>query len=1055
MKPIKLIMNAFGPYAGKTEVSFEAFGKEGLFLITGDTGAGKTTIFDAITFSLFNKTSGTDREINTLRSDFAKDSEDTYVELVFSHMGREYQIYRSPQYEKPKKNGTGFTTKTAKARLVREPDTPIEGTKQVNEAVEALLRINYDQFKQISMIAQGEFREVLNADAKKRGEILQKVFSTENYRKMGVCMEQRYKKAYGEMANIFRSIDQYFESIQYEKESPSAGEIEEQKKLLHSDRTQYLIDKKITILENVIKEDAKNVQKKKQEVETLQNVAEEKAKAYTLIHATNEAFQKYDEIFQKQEALEIQKPEMQVIARNLEKQKKAVYEVLPVYEVLQNEQEKWNEIKSKKEQAEVSLRNSKEMLEDAKAQLKQAEKYEVVAEQKKQEASLLKQEEVNYAKRDELIAQLNQCEKERKQVETQKEVQHSKIEELKSNMDQVTISIKNMETIPEQCAVMEGKYSKLEELYKKLNMILGIKVPKLQELKEVLEVAQKDYSVKRKLFDTKNTEYLQCEKLLEESRAGILALNLQDGIPCPVCGSLEHPSPKQLTNETITEEALKKIKVERDEMEDSKNIASKNAAVILTKYEEAEENLREEILQQVESEKISYESEIGFLIHELRIYLEAVANRKNEAKKTLELLEQEKTKLEKLRKQLEQDTKALETQQNELEIILKKVKELEMQYATLEGQKNAMKELQYATLKEAVAYRKQLEQESELLFQEIETQKTKVQTAKEQVSKAETMCESYQEQVDGLKQSVLKKKEQYLEIRKQQGFVEEDDFKDCIVSKSEIEHSEKVWKNYQEAVSIVKANLELAKKDIKGKERVDVSKAQEESEVSKQMAAEAQKELVSLLGRKNQNEEILNKIQDKQSKIEKKLQEVGKLHNLANLLQGKTTGKNKTSFETYVQMSGFDGIIHAANKRLQPISGGQYQLYRHEDHGAKGNVALNLDILDNYTGKKRPVSTLSGGESFMASLSLALGLSDRVTANAGGIKIDTLFIDEGFGTLDEKTLNDAMGMLQELSTGNKLIGIISHREELKEEIPKKVVIKKTNKGSHLHIDLGV
>ena len=192
-----------------------------------------------------------------------------------------------------------------------------------------------------------------------------------------------------------------------------------------------------------------------------------------------------------------------------------------------------------------------------------------------------------------------------------------------------------------------------------------------------------------------------------------------------------------------------------------------------------------------------------------------------------------------------------------------------------------------------------------------------------------------------------------------------------------------------------------------------------------------------------------------QSSAADKLEEVTMLKNLSDILQGKVTGKNRTSFETYVQMAGFDDIIRAANKRLQPMSGGQYQLYRHEDLEAKGNVALNLDILDNYTGKKRPVSTLSGGESFMASLSLALGLSDRVTASAGGIKIDTLFIDEGFGTLDEKSLNDALLMLNQLTDSNKLIGIISHREELKEVIPKKVLIKKNNKGSKIETDLGL
>jgi exonuclease SbcC len=253
------------------------------------------------------------------------------------------------------------------------------------------------------------------------------------------------------------------------------------------------------------------------------------------------------------------------------------------------------------------------------------------------------------------------------------------------------------------------------------------------------------------------------------------------------------------------------------------------------------------------------------------------------------------------------------------------------------------------------------------------------------------------------------------------------------------------------AVAISK--LELAKQDIQGKEKLDESLAIQEAAESKQAEREAKAVLTKVQNRWERNQESLGQIRKQKKKAEKTLEELERYQNLSDLLSGKTTGKNKTSFETYVQMSGFDGIIRAANRRLLPMSGGQYQLYRHEDPNAKGNIALNLDILDHYTGKKRPVSSLSGGESFMASLSLALGLSDMVSANAGGIRVDTLFIDEGFGTLDEKSLLDAIAMLQELSNSNKLIGIISHREELKEEISKKIQIHKTNKGSSLEINI--
>ena len=235
-------MNAFGPYASKAEVVFEELGQKGLFLITGDTGAGKTTIFDAITFALFNETSGTDRVIQNMRSDFADESEDTFVAFTFSHMGRTYTVYRSPQYEKRKKNGTGFTSKTAKATLIREPDTPIEGATKVKDAIIDLLKIDYSQFKQISMIAQGEFRDVLNADSKKRSEILQKVFMTKGYHDMASIMEKRFKKASEEMRDIHKSIDVHFESVQCEENSIYTEKLIEEKK---SDEKQYQIEKKV------------------------------------------------------------------------------------------------------------------------------------------------------------------------------------------------------------------------------------------------------------------------------------------------------------------------------------------------------------------------------------------------------------------------------------------------------------------------------------------------------------------------------------------------------------------------------------------------------------------------------------------------------------------------------------------------------------------------------------------------------------------------------------------------------------------------------------------
>lgn len=1046
-------MNAFGPYASNAKVEFDKFGEGGLFLITGDTGAGKTTIFDAITFALFNKTSGMDREINTLRSDYANEKEETFVELTFSHMGRIYQIYRSPQYEKPKKNGTGVTTKTAKARLTREPDTPIEGTKQVNEAVEDLLKINYDQFKQISMIAQGEFREVLNADSKKRGEILQKIFATEGYKEMGYLMEQRYKKAHGEMADIFRSIDQYFDGIQYAEDSKLAPAIEEQKMVMHTDRTQYHVERKMKILEEVMEEDAEQIKLQEKETQEKQKDAQEKAKTYTLIHSTNELFAKYDKILAEREKLDAQKDENAQYIATLEKQKKAVYEVKPLYDVYVSEQRKVDEATEKCLESEQRFQEAVQNLEGAETNLKTAESKRELAEEKKQEAGLLKQDEGNYEKRDELNKQISECKKAKSEILAKKSVQEKQVDELKEKIETESKRIKELLDRPEKCVAAKAKCEKLDEKYQNLKTLFTEKLSELKKLEEKRTKAQQDYEEKRSAYDEIDKQYNHCEKLLEESRAGILASNLEVGKPCPVCGSTEHPAPAPLPKEAVTEEELKSLKESRTDAEAIKNAASEKAVEANAKFVTAQKNICTEIVQQLEMSADEIFLEMEKLVQKLEEHLKLTKQQKEDAKSELDKLTREREELQGLQKKMQEDSDMLEKLRSELEDVKNNLNTLENVYAELSGQLQGIKNLRYATLEEANAVREKLEQEALAILEEIELQKDRVIKARELVSSNAATLENWKQQEKSLKNSASKMLSEYAKNRAIQGFLDENDFKTYVVSKDQIQELELKVKHYQEAVTAGEANLRLAEKDISGKERMDEERAKQEAEISKDAESQAQSKLNALMHRKEYNESILQKIKKQQKQTEKKLKEVGMLNNLTKLLLGKTVGKNKTSFETYVQMSGFDGIISAANKRLWPISGGQYQLYRHEDLGAKGNIALSLDILDNYTGKKRPVSTLSGGESFMASLSLALGLSDRVTANAGGIKIDTLFIDEGFGTLDEKSLNDAIGMLQELSTGNKLIGIISHRQELKEEIPKKVIIKKSNRGSRIEIDL--
>ena len=1051
MRPIKLVMNAFGPYASKEEVDFEAFGENGLFLITGDTGSGKTTIFDAITFALFNRTSGMDRSISNIRSDFAGAEEETYVEFTFSHIGQTYQIYRSPQYEKIKKDGSGFTTKTAKARLLREPDEPVEGTNKVDEAVANLLRIDYQQFKQISMLAQGEFKDVLNADSKRRGEILQKIFSTERYAYLSRRLDDRARTAYGEMKNIFRSIDQYFDGIQYDEQSRYAKEIIHQKQLMQTDREQYQVDRKVELLNQMIAEDTEKIEAQEAYVIQKQKEAAEKLKAYTLIHANNELFRKYQLIESEKEQLESKKEEMDEKKNLLLKQKKAVYEVKTLYDAYELTKRDYENIREKCVNADRELKEAESNLNIVKADLEEAEAKKTLADAKKEEAGRLLAEEDQYQKREKLKNQIIHCENESEQLTCQKTLKEADIKQRKDTIEAEYARMRELTGCNEGYLLAEQDCLRLTEQWKKVRILLTEKIPAVKKTKDALKNAQQDFLEKRAEYDSRNEQYNQYEKLLEEARAGILAAGLMEGKPCPVCGSMEHPAPAPMPAEGVTENGLKERKEKRDTAEQIKNNANEKTIALNSQFETEQKSLYDEIRTQLELPAMEEATEEE-TIRKLELHLEQITMQKEAAEKKKEQFLEEKQEQEALQNQVQENEKWLETAQDELKTICEKMNLLGTQKAELEGQRKAIRNLKYDSLEAAVKERTKLTNEAEEIYHIMEQKQLEAQNARVVLAEKKTACQSLMEQKTTLAGTLNEKEIAYVKVRESQAFVDETDFLLYLVPKEEISRREEEILKYESAVTANKANYKSAKEDIRDKEQLDEEQAKLESDSYKEAAEQERELLTKLKQRKERNVETANKILHKKLEVEDKLEEVGMLTNLANLFNGKTAGKNRTSFETFVQMSGFDRIIHAANRRLLPISGGQYQLYRHEDLNAKGNIALNLDILDNYTGKKRPVNTLSGGESFMASLSLALGLSDCVTASAGGIKIDTLFIDEGFGTLDEKSLNDAITMLHELSASDKLIGIISHREELREELPKKILITKTNKGSHIAIE---
>ena len=1048
MKPLKLVMSAFGPYAEKVEVNFEEFDGSGLFLITGDTGAGKTTIFDGISYALFNKTSGTDREVSSLRSDYADVATPTYVEFTFSHQGREYTIRRNPEYLRPAKRGTKYAKENANVVLIREPDAPLEKSKEVEPAIAEILRISFDQFKQISMIAQGEFRKVLNTNTKERGQILQKIFSTEGYKKMEFIMAERSKKANAALQETYRSVDQYFDGLQYEDDSLLKEKIKEEQKA-ESGKDRFRMNEKMQILDKLLQEDKEKAEKLKEEFESKKIIAEDRKTTYNLVHSVNEAFHKHDNAKKEFTLLEGKRPLYDEKTEVLEKQKKVFFDILPFYEIAKKEDVRARKLVENCKSTGENLEKVSKEKGTADEELANVSSRKEKAEKMKLQAATIEKELDQYQKRDNLKAEVASLGRKLALTHENEKTLSKEKDRLKEEQDQRKIRKDELADSSAKKIEVEGKMRNIKEAHDGMARLLKEKFPGLEAAREEHEKAKVFYLKRREVFDEIDSEYKDCERRLEESRAGILASHLEEGQACPVCGSTHHPQLAKLTEENVTEEFLKSLKTKQEKADKEKNQAFTTAETAFAKVENEEKNLLEQVENYINEAKNLQWDEIK---ETLKIRVSEKKEEFYHYQKDQERYKAEEIELQEITQKEKEIEGKLAKVEEDLNALTKTLTDLGSQKAGKEGELASLETLSYPDYKEAKKAQESFKVEAERILDAILLAQKKVEACAQKEAALQAELETLKTQSEEQTKRAGEEKLKYKEAFEKAGFKDQAEVRSYNASKEEIETTEKEISAFRENLAAKAAALELAAQGIEGKERVDEEAARIAAEESERERDLCQRQLDRVRNRRGANEDIKSKILQKQKMAEDQILEAGRLEGLKKLLNGSEAGQQKTSFETYVQTSGFEGIIRAANKRLVPMSGNRYQLFRHDDVESKQNASLDLDILDNYTGKRRPVSSLSGGESFLASLSLALGLSDHVTANAGGISVETLFIDEGFGTLDESSLNDAVNMLQQLSDGNKMVGIISHREELKEVIPRKILIEKTRKGSKIHIE---
>lgn len=910
MRPIKLTMRAFGPYADTVTLDMDSLGKDGLYLICGDTGAGKTTIFDAITFALYGEASGSHRDAAQLRSKYATSDTPTEVELIFNYSGDIYTVRRSPEYNRESKRGGGMTTIRAQAELIRPDGTVVTKTKEVDEAIRTLMGVDKTQFCQIAMIAQGDFRELLFASTDTRIKIFRKLFGTELYKNLQEELKSDAASAHREYEMLSLSAKQYLDgmyansSFSEELEAARSGTLTLDEtlaladKIISADKSEHsALSEKMAVIERELSKLAESLGKS-QEIEKSKDAL---ANAKTQLMARSAALDSLTEMLKQESA---RAPERDRLHEHITLTKGN----LPRYDELE-------ELREQQANEVCAISESSTSLSDILAQ----------HEKSKAELRILSSEAEELSHTGEAIERL---EAEKRELSARRQALTGLFHEL-SLYDVMT---KQRDTVKAEYVLISTHAEQMQATLNKLN------------------------------------------KAFLDDRAGILAETLSDGVPCPVCGSCHHPNPAKKALRAPTEEELRQAAEISEKTMAQAMEKSADAERLIGKCDEKYSTIRklsaellgaeyDDINSECQKQSGICDASIAKINTDIAAEQRRIARRR-ELAVIIPNLTAEIESLDAQARKLSDEVNAAKIRLDNLDKSVKKLVSL----LEFDSRLSANKCIEAETA-ELSAHRIALEDA----------------IAKHNNCKAE---------VTGL----------------------------------------------GETISLLESQL----KDVSEINTSELSDRQNTLTGEKQLLSER---ITALQVRIETNTAALERYRSAAGKLVSAEKQLTSLRTLSNTANGSISGREKIMLETYVQMTFFDRIISRANTRFMMMSDGQYELKRRiVPENNRSQSGLELDVVDHYNGTERSVSTLSGGEAFKASLSLALGLSDEIQSSSGGIRLDTMFVDEGFGSLDENSLTQSIDTLIKLSDNCRLVGIISHVSELKERIERRIIVTKDRTG---------
>lgn len=1019
MRPLKLVLNAFGPYKGKVELDFTSLAQSSLFLVSGPTGAGKTTIFDAIAYALFDAASGDTREKDSFKSQFASDTDLCFVELEFELNGKTYSVRREPT-----QIGPGERTKTkqihANVAFYHEHGVTTK-VREANEEIQALLGLTYDQFRQIVMLPQGAFKKMLESNSGDKEKIFRNIFRTEVFERFQFGLKEKAKELADKRKGYEQALEQSFSTIETEGNEQLEKNIEQFDVVAVLSELQKVIDKEERTLEQV-RLQYTNLQKESQKQARIVEWLEQK-----------------DKLEKEKKELDDKRLEMENFKKQLKKHDSAVK--------LSDAKKEVDELEKDLAKKNTSFIQHQETYENLLKELKSAERKQVSAEKSRERLSAIR-EDIQRLK-DELN-QFIEIERKKQGIDAQENMissTHSLVADLKEKMIEWNNDLKEKQ---KELVVIEETHKELNQLIKKISeqkerlYKQTIRKQKLEEIKKLRKQGahvKKEYSAIHKQYDEAQNFYEKARKQYYSNLAAVLAGDLAEGEACPVCGSFEHPDLAYHHEKEVTDEQVAILEEKRDKIGQQVNQIAAQLEYLsheVTKQCESLEILPAQVDESYE-EAIKKENEMSSDVKELQ---KEQKQKEQRVEKEIEL----KKQLDRVQKQEREYAQSLQKQESNNEHAEKRKEELQEELAKLQASINHESK---AAVQKELAEREQFIQETEAAYTSVQKEVNELNTTIASTRKA---IELTKEQIESIEQ-----KKQIVEERFENLFAKSDvgeAFQDFLLHSSVQEKMQSEVAEHKEALAIVASHLKqlneylIEVKDLESKEQHSVRLEQ----VNEQVPELEQKrdQLIRILNQNQRAEETINNYQKQSMDIEQAYQVYGELSRLAN----GTKETEYVSFERYVLGIYFEEILQAANERFSQMTNQRYTLQRKiEKAKGGGPQGLDIDVFDNYTGKVRSVRTLSGGETFKASLALALGLSDVIQNQNGGVSVDTLFVDEGFGTLDSDSLDMAIQTLLDLHKRGRLVGIISHVDELKTRIPAHIIVEKTQSGSQAYIKI--